>query len=165
MSMQKWSFVVLSALLLMAQASCGGGGTVIVPGDGNITRSDIVAMINRHNNTRAQFGLPPLQEDFRLAEIADDQADWMADNDALTHVGPGGTNVGDRADAPGIDYDWSDIAENIARATSGSRAYDLWLDSNEHLDNILDPEFEDIGVGADIVGGQEYWVVVFGREF
>jgi uncharacterized protein YkwD len=153
---------VAGMLASMLLVGCGGGGTVVVPGDG-ITRSDIVAMINRHNNTRAQFGLPPLQESARLAEIADDQADWMANIEVLTHEDANEDRVDRRATLVG--YDWGEIGENLARASSGSRAYELWLDSSEHLDNILDEDFEDIGVGAHEVGSTEYWCVVFGWEF
>ena len=148
------SLVVAAALLV----GCGsGGGSPLPDGDNSIT-----TMIARHNATRTSEGLPALSENVLLDEIAQDQADYMASIDTLTHVDALGRHVDGRATAVG--YNWVSIGENIGYDTSASNLYQAWLGSPGHFDNIVDPSYDDIGVGKVDVGGYEYWCIVFGSR-
>lgn len=92
---------------------------------------------------------PPLRWDSRLENAAVGHSQDMAARNFYDHRNPDGLNSADRVSAAG--YDWINVAENIA-STSYSNDYALylalWLGStNGHCETLMNPVFEDIGVG------------------
>jgi len=71
---------------------------------------------------------------------------FMAENEEFSHTQSDGMNVGDRIVATGYHpYLWG---ENIASGqTSPENAVEDWLLSDGHCRNLMDPEFEETGIG------------------
>jgi uncharacterized protein YkwD len=128
----------------------------------------IVAATNEY---RQEHGCSPVAVHPQLTLAAQAHAEDMALNDFFSHVGSGGNTLADRIEA--VRYRYRLVGENIAAGfASGIDVVDSWMESEEHRDNILNCEFEEIGVGYIFVDedpGNEtwhyYWVQVFGVEF
>lgn len=124
-------------------------------------------MLERINTLRKEAGRPPLTLEPRLTTSAQGHADDMLKRTYYSHVSPEGTPPRQRVLAAG--YSGEIIAENIAAGqTSVELAVDAWMHSTEHRRNILDPRFQEIGIGM-AVGSYEHkykilWVQNFGRR-
>lgn len=124
------------------------------------------AMVRLINEQRASQGLSQL----RRVRVLDEAADWFAEDLAardadLDHVDSQGRRVNHRI----YDFGYRAIrkaAENIAYGSDDARGtLDLWLKSPGHRRNLLDPDLEDIGVGAQVSpSGRVYWVTEFARR-
>ena len=73
----------------------------------------------------------------------------------------------DRIDATG--YNWQTCGENIAAGQPSIRAaVKAWLASPGHCANIMDPDFEEMGLGMARNADSDYgiyWTQVFGTTF
>ena len=59
----------------------------------------------------------------------------------------------------------SEIGENIAYGqNSPEDVMNSWMNSSGHRANILNAEFEEIGVGCYVKGSRKYWVQLFGTQ-
>lgn len=120
-------------------------------------------VIRLTNEARAENGLEALTADDRLNRAAEGHSDDMAKLDFFSHTGQDGSSAGDRMEDEG--YDWRTWGENIAAGQdTPQQVVDGWLNSPGHRANILNANFEDIGVGFveeenDTYG--EYWTQVF----
>lgn len=158
---------VTTALLLaiMLLFSCKGDDPVtdalVEHGDATVSAGE-QQMADRHNTTRTGQGTGTLAINAQLCQIAQDQANYMADIGDFTHVDILGGHVDDRATAVG--YVYVRIAENVGYDSSQEVLYNGWLASTNHLANIVNPEFQEIGVGRASRGIYQYWSVVFGAR-
>lgn len=124
------------------------------------------------NEERRNHGLDELEWDSRLAEIAREHSIDMVENDFYNHTNLKGEDPTDRAKRHGYPlhkelgegYYSEGIAENIATMATGyvedlgyveddaesiARALvDAWMDSEGHRENILNPDYDRIGVGV-----------------
>lgn len=158
MKIAKLVYLFFVALMF---AACNTGEELPNPGEFN--RSvEIQNMISRHNATRDDAGVGDLTPDILLNEIAQDQSDYMASIGEITHFDGTGHEVDFRANA--IGYAWTDLAENIGYDNSPQDLYSAWLDSDNHHDNIVNADYEDIGVGVTLSGAYQYWCIVFGAQ-
>lgn len=144
-----------SAEAAVRVAACGGG-TVDMSADEK-------KMLDLHNKTRAQRGLPRLCVHPALQRAARAHSKEMIAQDRFAHG-----NVGERLRKFG--YRWSTYGENILY-DPGSRdsvesLFKVWMNSSGHRANILDKDFREIGIGAS---SGEYrgdratmWTVDFG---
>jgi uncharacterized protein YkwD len=104
------------------------------------------------NNERASRGLLPLAAQPVLEAAAQNYSQAMVAQHFFDHVSPGGQTIDDRlASYIGASGIWS-TGENLAwgegaLATPASIVRN-WMASPGHRDNILDPQFNDIGVGV-----------------
>ncbi len=117
------------------------------------------------NAARASAGLAPLNLDAALNAAAARQAADQAANNFLGHTGSDGSDPGSRASAAG--YSWSMIGENAAQRwdVSASGVMDQWMGSAGHRQNILTPEFTDMGLAfATAADGKVYYTMVLGRH-
>lgn len=115
----------------------------------------VVAMVNEE---RESAGCSPVTVDSRLTAAARDHSEDQAERQVMTHTGADGSTSGQRATRAG--YRWSKVGENVARGTtSGQRVMTLWMESSAHRANILNCQFEHIGMG--LVDG--YWTQVFAK--
>jgi uncharacterized protein YkwD len=103
------------------------------------------AAIIETNKQRVDKGLPPLAVDRGLCLAAADHSADMEKLDFFDHESPveGKTTPADRAK----NFGTTAAAENIAQAKSGEKAVEMWMDSDGHRRNILDPYYRRIGVG------------------
>ena len=128
-------------------------------------------VLNLVNQERSAVGLDPLAIDSQLDTAANLHTDEMVQADLMSHQLPGEADLGDRVSDTG--YDWSRLGENVAAGyTTPEAVVDGWMNSPRHRENILNPDFTEIGIGYefapdnnDNIGDYDtYWTQVFGTE-
>jgi len=107
------------------------------------------------HSERYRRNLRPLTVDAYLTSLARAHAERMAGARALFHS----SDVGQRTVA------WAAYAENVAAGSSVQEAQKALMDSSTHRANILDPEFDDVGIGAATAGGLVWVTQVFADRF
>jgi uncharacterized protein YkwD len=119
----------------------------------------VVSLVNEE---RAAAGCGPLAVDSKLTTAAERHSEDQAAHQNMSHTGSDGSSLKDRVDRVG--YEWHTLGENVAYGqTTPAQVMDDWMDSTGHRRNILNCEFEDIGVGvARDVDGRLAWTQVFG---
>jgi len=148
---------------------------------------EIEVLIFKYTNIeRRNHGLDELVWDEKLAEIAREHSEDIADNDFFSHVNPAGESPTDRARRHGYDLykdlggGWysEGISENIGKMPTGNvlgigyvsdnadsiakAQVESWMDSSGHRENILKPNYDRLGVGVGYdgtyyVSTQNFW--------
>lgn len=123
---------------------------------------DFLSLINEY---RRQNGVPSLENSAALNVASHDHSQDMGERNYVAHVSPEGTTPWDRMDAAGYDYNTS-RAENIAAGQqTAEEVFDAWRNSPGHNQNMLNPDFNVIGIGRAEVEGSGYgvyWTTKFG---
>ncbi len=115
------------------------------------------------NAEREKNGLNPLEWDDSLAELAKSHCNDMIEREYFAHNTPDGKTPFERMREAGISY-WS-AGENIAAGQhSPEAAFEAWMNSEGHKKNILNKDFEHMGVSV-VKGGKYgiYWAQEFAR--
>jgi uncharacterized protein YkwD len=118
------------------------------------------------NQRRVASGLAPLRANGWLIGVARIRSQDMADHDYFAHVSP---ITGDTAftlmDKHGVPYGWA--GENLAKnnypddQTVSVADNALW-NSQPHRENILNPNYTDMGIALVVDGsGMKYFTIVF----
>jgi uncharacterized protein YkwD len=106
----------------------------------------VQAALERINALRAEAGAGPLTLDAALGQAAQGHARDMAAENYFSHTSPDGRTAAERVTASG--YRWSAVAENIASGQADwSATIDGWMGSSEHRANMLNPTYEEVGLG------------------
>lgn len=119
------------------------------------------------NAERAKNGLPALKESLNLDASAKAKVLDMFKNQYFAHESPGGAGVGDLAESAG--YDFLIIGENLALGNfeNDQALIQAWMDSPGHRANILNVNYQEIGVFVQkgIFEGKTTWLAVqhFGK--
>ncbi|GAB2615928.1 hypothetical protein GCM10027168_55510 [Streptomyces capparidis] len=118
------------------------------------------AVLGLVNAERAKAGCDPVKSDERLAELADSFSEDMAERSFFDHVTPDGLDPWERAQQAGI----TNLGgENIARGqTTAQAVMDSWMESEGHRANILNCEYQTLGVGVHFAEGGPWWTQDFG---
>jgi uncharacterized protein YkwD len=103
------------------------------------------------NGVRARSGLAPLARSAELDIKAAAHAAAMASSGTLYH-----SNL-----SAGVRPGWTALGENVAYASSVESAQQNLEASPPHLANMLNPAFNQVGVGVRTVNGTTYVVQVF----
>ena len=118
------------------------------------------------NAERQNVGLPALTLSSQLGQAAQNHADDMAINNYFSHTGLNGSTPSERVKAVG--YDFYYVGENIsAGRTTPSDTIRGWMNSQGHRENILNPNYTEIGFGYAYSNDSDYkhyWVQVFGQS-
>jgi uncharacterized protein YkwD len=173
----------LGFLLICSLASCRvfyrpsperlGSTPVPRPSD-TPASSEFSEMLTLVNGARAKGGVcgnisfsvsSPLRYDAVLERVAQKHSEDMNAANELGHVSPvgsiynpPGSVLRDRINREG--YSWQTIGENVAwNYPDVAELVAAWLDSPHHCENILNPEFTELGVGK----AGTYWTQNFGR--
>ena len=101
---------------------------------------------------RAKKGLPALQIDYRLVQTARAKSRDMIKGGYFDHQSPTLGSPFDQMRKAGIPYRYA--GENIAGNSSAAGAMVSWMNSSGHRANILNPNFNHIGIG--VVDGGPY---------
>jgi hypothetical protein len=125
----------------------------------------IVEIVALTNLERIARGLAPLTLNARLNAMAEAKAVDMISHGYFAHVSPSGVDIGALATTYG--YEYIRVGENLALGDFASSSHVVagWMRSPGHRENILEPEFTEIGV-AVMRGkweGREVWWAV--QEF
>ncbi len=110
---------------------------------------------------------PPLELAPPLTEAAQLHAEHMAATGCFSHdtTGPSPCADGTPCDRiAGAGYSWAVVGENIAQGSdTAAEAMALWLASDPHCANVMDPDYEHLGAGvAPAPNGQLYFAQAFG---
>ncbi|MCY3020786.1 MAG: CAP domain-containing protein [Planctomycetota bacterium] len=147
---------VLPLIATLACACCRAQATELEASEEEKAICDLT------NAERQKAGLEPLRLNAKLFEAARGHSAHMAKHDELTHE-LDGKNVSKRADEKG--YKWSAVGENVAwNQRTPEDVVRSWMKSSGHRANILNKDFDEIGVGiAPNKKGELYYTQVFGR--
>lgn len=109
--------------------------------------NQILALLN---GARESDGRPPLTLNATLSQAADAHSEDMACRDFVDHTGSDGSNWFGRIRAQG--YSYSRATENIYVGNpdfggTPQGAFNWWMSSQVHRDNILDPLVSEVGIG------------------
>jgi uncharacterized protein YkwD len=126
-------------LLLLAAASFAQLTPTPVPE----AEQEILRLVNRERQSR---GLAALVSDERLRQAARKHSQRMAAANQLEHQLAGEPQLERRLGQSALRFDSS--GENVALAADASRAHTALMHSPHHRDNILDPEYNSIGIGV-----------------
>lgn len=166
------------AWLVLASVMAGGCAEELAPASGLIagysvgpctTPAGEEELANRViqliNEERARAGLGPVQPNEQLTRAAQEYACRMIEAGFFAHVDPiTGEEPKHRVTSAG--YAWRGLGENLAAGQqSPEQVVRDWMNStNGHRENILMPDWQDVGVGVRM-GGEYgvYWVLEFGN--
>jgi uncharacterized protein YkwD len=96
------------------------------------------------NQQRVRFGLPALNISSKLDTSAQNWNDHMVGTGQFTH----GSDKAFSNRLLAVDYNWGTGGENIATGYLTPRdAVAAWMASPDHCQNVLDPDFADVGTG------------------
>ncbi|MFN4310579.1 MAG: CAP domain-containing protein [Ferrovibrio sp.] len=126
-------------------------------------RSEILHHVNL---ARGGAGLAPLGWSGRLAQAAASHAVDLQRCGKLAHEGCDGSGLPQRLDRAA--YRYRAAAENLALcACDAEGVVRLWLDSEGHRRNLLNPAVTELGADTRVDTGdprRALWVLVLGRE-
>jgi uncharacterized protein YkwD len=146
-------------------------GADLTPVAGNLTQVS-QATLCLLNNERVTHGLSALTEAPGLTQPSAAYSARMVTENFFAHVAPDGATLTDRLEADGYidpDGDWT-VGENIAWGQgniSTARAITVaWMNSPAHRDNILEPEYTEVGIGI-VPGtpGDTSWGATYTTDF
>lgn len=113
-------------------------------------------MLNLINQERKSRGLNELKMDDHLQEIGRNHSRDMFERGYFSHYNPEGLSPFDRLRSEGIVYVYA--GENLALAPDVNKAHQGLMDSEGHRENILNPNFNKIGIGVIDAG-------IYGKMF
>lgn len=124
-------------------------------------------MIRLTNQSRAEAGLPPLNESSALASFAKIKGEDMIERNYFAHDTPDGKRPWEWIDRG--EYDYIYAGENLAMDfVTAEVVHEAFMKSPSHRRNILNPNYQDIGVAVlkgEIDGHQTILLVnFFGSE-
>lgn len=132
--------IFFAATLIVSGLSQSTGKSVLGIAS-NITTQDLLTLTNLK---RQENGLPPLVMDNELTQAAAGKAEDMFIHNYWAHVSPDGTTPWVFIKNAGYNYLYA--GENLARGyTTSADVVNAWMASPEHRENMLSPNYHDIG--------------------
>jgi hypothetical protein len=124
-------------------------------------------IINYINQERVKAGLDQLEVSKLLSEAAEMKAEDMLGNDYFAHTSPAGIDPWHWFKEVGYNYKYA--GENLGMDfTTAMSVHNAWMDSPTHRENILSPNYKEVGVAVldGIIDKQETKVAVqsFGKK-
>ncbi|HSX58234.1 MAG TPA: CAP domain-containing protein [Candidatus Saccharimonadales bacterium] len=138
-------FVVTFVLLFIQFFSFAGFSPSHVLGYGtDINKDTLITLTNQERSSR---GIATLKESAKLDQSATLKGEDMFAKDYWAHFAPDGTSPWYFFTKVGYTYNWA--GENLARDFSTSAGVIAgWMASQGHRDNMLNPNFQDIGISV-----------------
>ena len=126
--------------------------TIIAPSSASASASDEGSFIAQVNATRASVGLPALQPDVQLTNLARGWTGSMRDGVCgegafICHASP---------ISAGVTHPWAKLGENVGTGPDVGSIMQAFIASPGHYANIVDPEFTHVGVGVVWDGNRMY---------
>lgn len=143
----------LAPLLVLTSLSLGASAAYALDDEWTLdqARAQILSDVN---NQRAIAGLPPMQADSTINNIAQGCSTTQASLNNMVHCS------GYETQYPG---GWSGASENVASGQYPDEVVDSWMASEGHRNNILNPASNRIGIGYALsVNGTSYFTQNFG---
>ncbi len=112
------------------------------------------------NKYREEVGVPSLVLDDNLSLIANIRALELLYYNDFSHTRPDGSNVTKLASDLKIRY--NAMGENIAYGYQNSKKVTIgWRNSKGHYENMINSNYNKIGIGLINFNGNTYWVQIF----
>ena len=147
-------FIGLAALVALSTAKA----QAVTRGVGSSSVAEQL-LLTQANQDRAQHSLSPLKRDPMLAQAALYHAYQMAQHADISHGFPGEPDLSARGASAGVRF--SLITENVAEAGEPTIIHDMWMHSEGHRANLLDPEVNVVGIAVVTREHQVYAVEDF----
>lgn len=135
--------------------------------DDQLIRSTILQMTN---DLRSQQGVGSLVENERLEAAANTRAVEIAES--FSHTRPSGQEFYTVLAEADVQYDYWLAGENLAMGTyhlddarMAAFLFEGWVESQGHYENMIEPDFEELGIGVHYDGEYLYLVQTFGTSF
>lgn len=119
----------------------------LVVGVQSNTSATTFSMLNSINEQRAIRSLAPLTIDVQLEGLATNWSQTMADAGAISHSDL----------QTGVTENWKKLGENVGVGGSVESVAAALISSPPHLANMIDPDFQSVGIGI-IKGGSSYYI-------
>ncbi|MGL6113898.1 MAG: CAP domain-containing protein [Cetobacterium sp.] len=115
------------------------------------------------NKERIKHGISPLKLNKKLNKIALNKSNDMAKYNYFSHTSPNLGSPFDQMKKNKIHYIIA--GENIAKGQNTPEyVFKMWMESKGHRKNILNPRFDEMGIGKDTFN-KNIWTQVFvGQE-
>lgn len=164
-----WHFLAIYVLLFMLLRVSFDLANIYQPGvlgiNSNIGTQQIIEDTNKE---RQKQNLPLLRENKALSQAAYLKAQNMFEENYWAHFSPSGKDPW--GFILGSGYKFSYAGENLAKNFyNSSDVVSAWMDSPTHRDNILNSNYQDIGIAVveGTLGGQKTTLVVqmFGKTY
>lgn len=125
-------------------------------------------LLSLTNQKRQEAGLAPLNLSPELSNAASAKASYMIEKNFWAHIAPDGTTPWYFIRNSGYQYQYA--GENLARGfNSAGEVVDAWMASPTHRENLLSPNYKDIGfaITSGTLTGVETVLVVqeFGSKY
>ena len=121
------------------------------------------------NELRAGLDVPTLQRNEQLAYAANIRA--VETEELFSHTRPDGSDAVTVLSEEGVAYTYRMFGENLAYGTflqdesyMAELLFNGWVNSEGHYQNMIQPEFEEIGIGVHFDGEFLYLTQIFGAQ-
>ena len=120
-------------------------------------------LVSRINDLRASLGLSPYRLNGALSTAAASHAQWMVNNQQISHTQTNGSTPRTRAATAG--YGSQFVSENIYGGTNATvdSAWTFWINSPIHYRGLTNPNYEEVGVGVAYGDWGNAYVLLFGN--
>lgn len=147
---------LLAVFLIVLWAWTGGAGGV--PPQGQDVSSLEENLLEWINKERTERRLPPLKLSPELRTVAIGHSKDMASRGRLTHLSSTGKSYLDRLVDSGLHF--IEIGENVATSETyvGEFIHRGFMESPEHRDNILNANFDTVGIGVAYSKEKKYYI-------
>lgn len=140
--LRKGAFCIYTVLILLVNMFSGALGTPVSAGA--VSASELITLCNQE---RQAAGLNALSQDSRLVSAAHGKAENMFDEQYWDHYGPNGETPWQFILAAGYNYVYA--GENLAKGfTTSEGVHSAWMASESHRENIMSPNYRNIGIAA-----------------
>lgn len=126
-------------------------------------------IIDLVNALRQEQGVPTVESNDMLKAAADIRAEET--EEVFSHTRPDGSDAFTVFEEEGISYPYRTVGENLGMATyhldeegMAEFIFNGWVDSEGHYQNMIRPDFEEIGVGVHYDGEILYATQLFGTQ-
>ncbi len=109
-------------------------------------------LVDLVNHEREKAGRGKLEWNDRLAQAARKHSELLAEHQDLSHQFSGEPAIPERVGATGLRF--NAVAENVAEAPGVETAHDGLMHSPGHRENILNPEYNAVGISIVQRGGE-----------
>jgi len=146
-------------ILWWSLAPCGarenGGSAQVSPPAPSEIAQELLILVNQ---TRSERGLSPLLSSAGLVKAAEAHSRDMAGRRVLSHISTSGLHLTDRLVQAGVFFE--SAAENVAFSETfvAGFIHTSLMNSPEHRDNILNAEYDRVGIGVVWEEGDGYYV-------
>lgn len=115
----------------------------------NILADQSKKIVALTNEVRAKAGVPALRENVTLDSAADKKVEDMLVQQYFAHQGPDNRAVSDWLSS--VNYKYLVAGENLAMGfATPEEVVDGWTKSKTHYANMIDPDFDEIGIGLSV---------------